>query len=198
MTATDPLDRFRLDGRVAVVTGASSGLGVRFAKVLASVGAKVVLTARREDRLVALAEELPDALAVPLDLTADGAGDQLIAAAVEHYGQIDVVVNNAGTSTAMPALQFDTDAFRREIEIDLIAPYSVARAAGAWAIGAGHPLNIINIGSVLGFVGGGKLRVPGYAAAKAAFTTSPASSHRNGLGRTCESTPSLPAGSRRR
>lgn len=167
MTGTlDPLAPFRLDGRVAIVTGASSGLGERFARVLGAVGAKVVLAARRAERLAALAADLPDALPVPIDLTDHDAGDTLVAAAVEHYGQVDIVVNNAGVSTAAPALQFDVDAFRREIEIDLVAPYGLARAAGAWAIGAAHPLSIINIGSVLGEVGGGKLRVPGYTAAK--------------------------------
>lgn len=163
---SDPLARFRLDGRVAVVTGASSGLGDRFARTLASVGARVVVAARRADRLDALVSELPDALAVPVDLTVDGAADELIATTVDHYGRIDVVVNNAGVSTAVPALDFDVERFRREIEIDLVAPYAVARAAAAWAIGADHPLSIVNIGSVLGEVAGGRLRVPGYAAAK--------------------------------
>ena len=166
MTDFDPLTRFRLDGRVAIVTGASSGLGDRFARVLAAVGAKLVLAARRADRLDALAGELPDALAVAIDLTESGAPQRLVDAAVTHYGRLDVVVNNAGVSTVTPALEFDVEAFRREIEIDLIAPYGVARAAAGWAIGAGHPLSIVNIGSVLGSVGGGKLRVPGYAAAK--------------------------------
>jgi len=166
MTDFDPLTRFRLDGRVAIVTGASSGLGERFARVLAAVGAKLVLAARRADRLETLAAELPDALAVAVDLTEPGAPEQLIDTSVTHYGRIDVVVNNAGVSTVAPALDFDVEAFRREIEIDLIAPYGVARAAAALAIGAGHSLSVVNVGSVLGSVGGGKLRVPGYAAAK--------------------------------
>jgi NAD(P)-dependent dehydrogenase (short-subunit alcohol dehydrogenase family) len=162
----DPLAPFRLDDRVAIVTGASSGLGERFARVLAAVGARVVVAARRADRLDALVAELPDALAVPIDLTAPDAGERLVDAAVDHYGRIDVVVNNAGASTATAALDFDVESFRREIEIDLVAPYGVARAAAAWAIGASHPLSIINIGSVLGTVAGGRLRVPGYTAAK--------------------------------
>ena len=163
---SDPLSRFRLDDRVAIVTGASSGLGERFARVLSSVGARVVLAARRADRLDALAAELPDALPVAVDLTDPEAPATLIDSTVAHYGRIDVVVNNAGVSTAVPALDFDVDAFRREIEIDLVAPYGVARAAAGWAIDARHRLSIVNIGSVLGTVGGGRLRVPGYAAAK--------------------------------
>lgn len=163
---SDPLARFDLTDRVAIVTGASSGLGERFARVLSAMGAKVVLTARRADRLATLAGDLPDALVHAADLTTPGAADDLVAAAADHYGRIDIVINNAGTSTAIPALEMDADDFRREIEIDLVAPYALARAAAAWAIPAQHPMSIINIGSVLGTVGGGKLRVPGYAAAK--------------------------------
>ena len=166
MNDLDPLARFRLDGRVAIVTGASSGLGQRFARVLASAGAKVVVAARRADRLEALVEDLPDALAVPCDLTDPEAADALIAAATDHYGQVDIVVNNAGVNHAVPALDYDADAFRAEIEIDLVAPYALARAAAIAAIADRRTLSVVNIGSVLGSVGGGKLRVPGYAAAK--------------------------------
>jgi NAD(P)-dependent dehydrogenase (short-subunit alcohol dehydrogenase family) len=166
MTDPDPLARFRLDDRVAVVTGASAGLGARFARVLAAVGARLVLTARRADRLESLAAGLPDSLVVAGDLTAPGAADDLVARTVEHYGRLDVVVNNAGVSHAVAALDYDPDAFRRELEIDLVAPYALARSAATWAIGAGHPLSIVNLGSVLGSVGGGRLKVPGYAAAK--------------------------------
>ena len=151
---------------MAIVTGASSGLGQRFARVLASVGAKVVVAARRADRLKTLVEELPDALAVPCDLTDPGVPAALTVTATDHYGQVDIVVNNAGVNRAVPALDYDADAFRREIEIDLVAPYALARAAAIPAVAAGRPLTIVNVGSVLGSVGGGKLRVPGYAAAK--------------------------------
>lgn len=166
MSSTDPLAAFRLDGRVAIVTGASSGLGARFARVLAGVGARVVVAARRADRLEALAAELPEARAVAVDLTTAGAAATLVEQTVGHYGRLDIVVNNAGMSSAVPALDFDEDAFRREVEIDLVVPYALARAGAAWAIANAHPLSIVNVGSVLGVVGGGKLRVPGYAAAK--------------------------------
>ncbi|HIG24999.1 MAG TPA: SDR family oxidoreductase [Acidimicrobiia bacterium] len=166
MSPTHALDLFRLDDRVVIITGASSGLGERFARVVAGVGAKVVLAARRVDRLEHLAAELPDALAVPCDLSAPGAPQNLIDAALTHYGQIDVVINNAGISRVVPALDDDLDDFRREIEIDLIAPYELARRAARWWVDNNHPGAIINLGSVLGLVAGGKLRVPGYAAAK--------------------------------
>ena len=160
------LDMFRLDGRVAILTGASSGLGERFARVLGAAGASVVLAARRADRLDALAASLPDALAVPCDLTATGAPDALLAAALGHYGQVDIVVNNAGISRVLSAVDDDVDEFRRELEINLVAPYELARKAAGWMIDQKRPGSIVNIGSVLGEVAGGRLKVPGYSAAK--------------------------------
>ena len=163
---TDPLAAFSLAGKVVVLTGASSGLGHRFARALGGAGASVVLAARRADRLEALTDELDDAIAVPCDLTAPGAPAELVSATLDHHGRIDVVVNNAGISRVLAAIDDDLDDFRSELEINLIAPYELARLAAAKMIDEGRPGSIINIGSVLGNGGGGRLKVPGYAAAK--------------------------------
>src|SRR3954471_3220601 len=92
----DPLSLFRLDGKVAVVTGASSGLGERFARVLDAVGARVVVAARRADRLEKLAGDLTDAVVGPADLANPDDRERLAATALETCGRIDVLVNNAG------------------------------------------------------------------------------------------------------
>ena len=160
------LDRFRLDDRVVVVTGASSGLGQRFARVVSGVGAKVVLAARRVERLEALSADLPDALAVECDVTSPDGPQHLIDATVDHYGRIDVLVNNAGISRVVPAVDDDLAGFLHELAVDLVAPYELARRAARWWIAEEHPGVVVNLGSVLGAGAGGKLRVPGYAAAK--------------------------------
>ena len=160
------LDQFRLDDRVVVVTGASSGLGQRFARVVSGVGAKVVLAARRVERLEALSADLPDALAVECDITSPDGPQHLIDATVDHYGRLDVLINNAGISRVIPAVDDDLDDFRHELEVDLIAPYDLARRAARWWIDNDHPGVGVNLGSVLGEVSGGRLRVPGYATAK--------------------------------
>ena len=160
------LDQFRLDDRVVVVTGASSGLGQRFARVVSGVGAKVVLAARRVERLEALSADLPDALAVECDVTSPDGPQHLIDATVDHYGRLDVLINNAGISRVIPAVDDDLDDFRHELEVDLVAPYDLARRAARWWIDNDHSGVVVNLGSVLGEVSGGRLRVPGYATAK--------------------------------
>src|SRR4051794_40732946 len=107
----DPLQAFRLDGKVAIVTGASAGLGARFARVLDAAGAKVVVAARRFDRLEKLAAELTDAHPVACDLAEVGAPGALVAAAVAQYGRVDLLVNNAGTSDPTPVFDETTDKF---------------------------------------------------------------------------------------
>lgn len=165
-SAVDPLASFRLDGKVAILTGASSGLGHRFAQALSATGASVVMAARRVDRLNELAGSMPRALAVECDLAAPGAPAALVAATLEEFGQIDVVINNAGITRVLAAIDDDLDEFRRELEIDLIAPYELARLSARWMIENQRPGSVINIGSVLGAGGGGRLKIPGYSAAK--------------------------------
>ncbi|MEC8998958.1 MAG: SDR family oxidoreductase [Actinomycetota bacterium] len=160
------LERFRLDGRVVVVTGASSGLGERFARVLSGVGARVVLAARRTERIEALAAELPGALAVTVDVASNGGPQALVDAVLDHHGRIDALVNNAGISRVVPAVDDDLDGFRAELAVDLVAPYELARRAARWWIEHDHPGVVVNLGSVMGAGSGGRLRIPGYAAAK--------------------------------
>ncbi len=157
---------FRLDGKVAVLTGASSGLGEGFARTLSAAGASVIVAARRGDRLAQLTAEVANTTAITCDVTAPEAARELVDAAVDTYGSVDIVINNAGISRVIAAIDDDIDDFRHEIEIDLVAPYELARTAARWMMSEQRPGSIINIGSVLGNGGGGRLKVPGYAAAK--------------------------------
>ena len=162
----DPTQQFRLDGKVVVLTGASSGLGERFARVCDAAGAKLVLAARRLDRLESLAGELSDAIAVQADFSTDDAAPLVVEAALGQFGAIDVVVNNAGISRAIKAIDDDPDGFRHELQIDLVAPYDLAARSAKWMIENGRTGSIINTASVLGKVAGGRLAMAGYAAAK--------------------------------
>ena len=162
----DPLAPFRLDGKVAVLTGASSGLGARFARVLDGAGAKVVLAARRKERLEALAGELQDAATVTCDVAEEGAADALAREAVERFGAIDIVVNNAGVTTVTPALRESPEDFRRVIDVNLVAPFLVARAAAAVMREQQRPGVIVNIASAAGFKSSGMLPQAAYVSSK--------------------------------
>src|SRR5262245_42231046 len=120
---TDVLDRFRLDGKVAVVTGASSGLGVAFARALAEAGADVSMGARRLDRLAdtaALVERTGHkALTQATDVADPQSCTDLVAVTMEAFGHVDVLVNNAGIGTAYPATRETPEQFREVIDVNL-------------------------------------------------------------------------------
>ena len=116
-------DLFRLDGRVAVVTGASSGLGVAFARSLAEAGADLALGARRVDRLADTAALVEGAgrraLTVATDVADPDSCSNLVALAMEEFGRVDILVNNAGIGTAVPATRETPEEFRQVIDVNL-------------------------------------------------------------------------------
>jgi NAD(P)-dependent dehydrogenase (short-subunit alcohol dehydrogenase family) len=160
-------EMFRLDDKVAIVTGASSGLGVAFAQGLAEAGADVVLGARRADRLEQTAQLVRDAgrrvLTVQTDVADPDQCQALVDAAMAEFGRVDVLVNNAGVGTAVPATRETPDQFRSVIDVNLNGCYWMAQACGR-VMQPGS--SIINVSSVLGITTGG-LPQAAYSASKA-------------------------------
>jgi NAD(P)-dependent dehydrogenase (short-subunit alcohol dehydrogenase family) len=161
------LDRFRLDGKVAVVTGASSGLGVAFAKALAEAGADLVLGARREERLGDTLKLVEAAgrtgVGLRTDVTRPEDCTALIALGVETFGHVDILVNNAGIGTAVPATRETPEEFRSVVAVNLEGSYWMAQA---FARVAPKGSSIINISSILG--------VRSQGLPQAAYTSTPA------------------------
>lgn len=163
----DPLSLFRLDDRVAVVTGASSGLGARFARVLHAAGATVVATARRRDRLDRLVAELPGSLAVTADVSSAADREHLIAEVVDRFGAVHVLVNNAGVGYTGPIEHEDLDVFRSAMEINVTALWHLAKLSAPSMIDAGGG-TVVNIASMLGHVGSTPIKQANYCASKGA------------------------------
>ncbi|MEH3132332.1 MAG: SDR family oxidoreductase [Mycolicibacterium neoaurum] len=166
---TSVLDLFRLDGRVAVVTGASGGLGAGFAVALAEAGADVVLAARRPEALAGVGRQVRSmgrrVVEVVADVTDPAACDEVARRAMADLGRLDVLINNAGISYVAPALRDSAESFQSTLDVNLTAAYSMSIAC-ARVMGRGS--SIVNVSSVLGLM---KSRLPqtAYAASKAAM-----------------------------
>ena len=163
-----PLDCYDLNGQTAVVTGASSGLGARFATVLAQAGASVVACGRRLDRLDQLARQHERIVPIQCDISSELARVALIEQAAEVTGRIDVLVNNAGISgTARPDVQAISE-FRSIFEINTVAAFHLSQLVAPAMREAGSGA-IVNVSSVLGLVAGAPISDAAYVASKGAL-----------------------------
>jgi NAD(P)-dependent dehydrogenase (short-subunit alcohol dehydrogenase family) len=163
------LDQFLLTDQVAIVTGASSGLGVAFARALSQAGATVVLGARRADRLASVAAQITAeggrALAVAADVADPESCTALAEAAIGEFGRIDILVNNAGVGSAFPATRETPEQFRAVIDVNLNGSYWMAQACGRRMAHGGA---IVNVSSALALTTAG-LPQAAYSASKAAL-----------------------------
>lgn len=159
-----------LTGKVAIVTGASSGFGSRFATVLADHGATAVAAARRIDRLEELSNSHDRIHAKQCDVSSDGELDALVDFTVDRFGSVDIVVNNAGVTDAPARAESeDPNEFRRVIDVNLNACFVLAARAAREMIDSGTGGSIINIASVHGLVGSAPNTQAAYVASKGAL-----------------------------
>jgi NAD(P)-dependent dehydrogenase (short-subunit alcohol dehydrogenase family) len=146
------LERFRLDGKVAIVTGASSGFGVGFAQAFAEAGADLALGARRVDRLDdtrrLVEAEGRRAIAVGTDVADPAACQALVDAAVAEFGRVDVLVNNAGVGAAVPALRETPEEFTSVMDVNLNGCYWMAQAAARAMNDGGAIVNVSSIAAI--------------------------------------------------
>lgn len=156
----------KIEDSVAIVTGASSGIGEATARELTARGAKVVLAARRTERLDKLAVQLPNALAVTTDVTQPDQITALVDATLTRFGRVDIVINNAGQGLHLPLADVDPDDFRAIFELNVVAQLSLMQAVYP-TMTTQHSGTIINVGSATS-----RLPLPGlgaYSGTKAAL-----------------------------
>ncbi len=164
----DSTSIFRLDGKVAIVTGASSGIGAHLAHVLANAGAQVVLAARRQDKLDSVVSEIgPAASGFQCDVTKDSDLQALVDFAVNKFNRIDICINNAGTSDPEPAEKESPEKFRSIMAINLESVFVLSQLVGRVMLDAGEG-SIVNISSIAGLLASGQIPQASYAASKAA------------------------------
>ena len=160
------LDAFRLDGRVAVVTGGNRGLGFAFARALTEAGARVAIAARDAERSAEAADEL-GVLTVPLDVTDPASVDEMVETVTSELGPFDVLVNNAGTCFHRPALDVPEEEWRAVWDVNVDGLWRCSRAVGAQMVERGSGA-IVNIGSISAMIVNRPQMQPAYNASKAA------------------------------
>lgn len=162
---------FDLTGKVALVTGCSTGLGVQMAKALANQGCNIIPLARREEKIKEVAKMIiseygVEALPIQCDITDTAKVEEAIDKALEHFGHIDILINNAGTGAVAPAENITDQQFENELNIDLFGTFRVARAVAKKAMIPAQFGRIINIASMYGLVGNKIAPASPYHAAK--------------------------------
>ena len=160
------LDRFRLDGRVAVVTGGNRGLGQAFARALTEGGARVAIAARDEDRSQAVADEL-GALAVATDVTDPASVEAMLDTVTATLGPVDVLVNNSGVCFHRPALEVRGEEWRAVWDVNVDGLWHCSRTVGAQMVERGTG-SIVNVGSISALIVNRPQMQPAYNASKAA------------------------------
>jgi NAD(P)-dependent dehydrogenase (short-subunit alcohol dehydrogenase family) len=155
-----------IEGRVAIVTGTSSGLGRRFAEVLNEAGARLVLASRRHQEDLGLAAKLRDARAVPCDVRLAADREALVSAAIEHFGRADILVNNAGVAYAGPAEDESAGHWQDLIDTNLTGLFALTQLVGRHMLGQGGGV-IVNVASPAAAISLDRYGLAGYGATKA-------------------------------
>lgn len=162
---------FNITDKTAIITGASSGLGVTFAKSLSKAGANVVLAARRKEMLKNLEDEIKSAggqvLCVPCDVSKEEDVINMVSKTCEVFGGIDILVNNAGITNVSAAEEERADDFQRVMKVNVLGTFMCAKHCAVEMIKTGKG-SIINIASIMGFVGSGQIPEASYNASKGA------------------------------
>ncbi|MGA2010169.1 MAG: SDR family oxidoreductase [Solirubrobacteraceae bacterium] len=155
----------RFEGRVVIITGASSGLGAQLARAVAREGGTPVLAARRADRLAALTNQIANAVAVTCDVTDEADRERLVAEVIQRHGRLDGLVNNAGAGATAPALRTAPDGFAAVLDLNLVAPFALSCLAAQRMRETGG--SIVNVASVMGLRSIAQIPDAAYVASKA-------------------------------
>ena len=157
MSETNVFDLFKLQDRVALITGGSKGLGESMALALTQAGARVVINSRTQSDCDTVASAIQESAGVEsvgmaADATQESAVDELFGKVVDHFGQLDIVINSAGINIRHPIEEFPLEEYRKVIDINMIGTWLCCRAAGRIMKPAGRG-SVINVSSTLGAVG---------------------------------------------